>query len=275
MEITIFRGDIYANNWKFKDFRKIIESHHIVQNNSNEFVNDEYDDVYKFSLKFTSEETNELLLILKELKSSLVGNLSNVIEVTNNINRAINYLDDYLKNGANHVYTDSDDQVWDFSTDNADFHSLLEFLNPPDGTDWEVAISIINDTNADTINAYDSIMKGLNEAVEMTEKNDSTNEYIPMTLSEAIEHLEEMLTDSNYDFGCESCKREHEQLLGWLKDLRNAKQFLSFASDDLEHIGTNCCYEDCDKECESCPLISTYGEWRYKKEVDDLLRRIK
>ena len=271
MEITIFRGDIYANNWKFRDFRKIIESHHIVQNNSNEYIDDEHDDVYKFSLKFTNDETNELLLILKELKSSLVGNLSNVIEVTNNINRAINYLGDYLKNGANHVYTDSDDQVWDFSTDNTDFHSLLEFLNPPDGTDWEVAISIVEDMD----NTYDDNAAEPSEAVEMTTNNNSVDEYTPMTLSEAIEHLEEMLTDSNHDFGCESCKREHEQLLGWLKDLQSAKQFLSFAADDLEHIGTNCCYEDCDRECESCPLISTYGEWRYKKEVNDLLRRIK
>lgn len=273
METITFRGDIYADDWKFTDFRKTIESHHTLHGQLGEFIDDKYEDVYKFSLTFFSEDTKNLLWILTDLKSSLVGTLSNIMTVTKNLDRAIEYLNDYLENGANKVLIDSDDTIYDFPSTNSHFLSVLEFLNPTDGSEWEVSISICNDTDKDTIDVYNSIMNGLKEAIEMTKNN--TDEYIPMTLSEAIEHLEEILGDSNHDFGCESCKKEHEQLLGWLKDLQYAKQFLSFASDDLEHIGKNCCYEDCSRECESCPLISTYGEWRYKKEVDDLIRRIK
>ena len=43
-----------------------------------------------------------------------------------------------------------------------------------------------------------------------------------MTLDEAIEHLEDSI--KNKEFSCESCKEEHKQLLGWLKELRNLKE---------------------------------------------------
>ena len=43
-----------------------------------------------------------------------------------------------------------------------------------------------------------------------------------MTLDEAIEHLENSI--KNKEFSCESCKEEHKQLLGWLKELRNLKK---------------------------------------------------
>lgn len=43
-----------------------------------------------------------------------------------------------------------------------------------------------------------------------------------MTLDEAIEHLEDSI--KNKEFSCESCKEEHEQLLEWLKELRNLKE---------------------------------------------------
>ncbi|MEE1073594.1 MAG: hypothetical protein U0L26_14655 [Cellulosilyticum sp.] len=43
-----------------------------------------------------------------------------------------------------------------------------------------------------------------------------------MTLDEAIEHLEDSI--KNKEFSCESCKKEHKQLLEWLKELRNLKE---------------------------------------------------
>lgn len=44
-----------------------------------------------------------------------------------------------------------------------------------------------------------------------------------MSLSEAIEHLEEVLTDSNH-FSCEECRKEHEQLLAWLLELKRYRE---------------------------------------------------
>lgn len=38
-----------------------------------------------------------------------------------------------------------------------------------------------------------------------------------MELNEAITHLEESLADPSHDWGCEECKKEHEQLLEWLQ----------------------------------------------------------
>lgn len=44
-----------------------------------------------------------------------------------------------------------------------------------------------------------------------------------MTLQEAIQHLQETLADNNHEWGCEECKKEHEQLLEWLKELKAYK----------------------------------------------------
>lgn len=44
-----------------------------------------------------------------------------------------------------------------------------------------------------------------------------------MRLEEAIDHLEEMLADENHEWTCEECRQEHEQLLGWLKELKGLR----------------------------------------------------
>ena len=44
-----------------------------------------------------------------------------------------------------------------------------------------------------------------------------------MRLEEAIDHLEEMLADENHEWPCEECREEHEQLLGWLKELNGLR----------------------------------------------------
>lgn len=41
-----------------------------------------------------------------------------------------------------------------------------------------------------------------------------------MTLEEAIKHLEETLSDNNREWDCDECRREHEQLLEWLRELQ-------------------------------------------------------
>lgn len=44
-----------------------------------------------------------------------------------------------------------------------------------------------------------------------------------MTLDEAIEHLEETLTNSDHRWSCAECKSEHEQLLKWLIELKQRR----------------------------------------------------
>lgn len=45
--------------------------------------------------------------------------------------------------------------------------------------------------------------------------------WCQMTLDDAIEHLEERISQP---FDCEECKREHERLLVWLKELRDIRR---------------------------------------------------
>ncbi len=45
-----------------------------------------------------------------------------------------------------------------------------------------------------------------------------------MALEEAIKHLEESLSDPGHDWGCEECKGEHEQLLEWLRELKDLRE---------------------------------------------------
>ena len=48
-----------------------------------------------------------------------------------------------------------------------------------------------------------------------------------MTLQEAIDHLEETLSDPNHEWNCLNCKREHEQLLEWLNELQTYRKIAS------------------------------------------------
>lgn len=44
-----------------------------------------------------------------------------------------------------------------------------------------------------------------------------------MTLDEAIKHAEEKARDAN---ACEACRKDHEQLATWLKELKACKELL-------------------------------------------------
>lgn len=44
-----------------------------------------------------------------------------------------------------------------------------------------------------------------------------------MSLDEAIEHLEETLTNIDHKWSCDECKSEHEQLLEWLIELKQRR----------------------------------------------------
>lgn len=44
-----------------------------------------------------------------------------------------------------------------------------------------------------------------------------------MSLDEAIEHLEETLTNIDHKWSCDECKSKHEQLLEWLIELKQRR----------------------------------------------------
>ena len=46
----------------------------------------------------------------------------------------------------------------------------------------------------------------------------------PLTLDDAIAHLDDTLSDTGHKWSCESCRMEHVQLRAWLAELREIKQ---------------------------------------------------
>ena len=53
-------------------------------------------------------------------------------------------------------------------------------------------------------------------------KDVGTND--PLTLDDAIAHLDDTLSDTGRKWSCESCRMEHVQLRAWLAELREIKQ---------------------------------------------------
>lgn len=46
----------------------------------------------------------------------------------------------------------------------------------------------------------------------------------PLTLDDAIAHLDDTLSDTGHKWSCESCRMKHVQLRAWLTELREIKQ---------------------------------------------------
>ena len=59
-----------------------------------------------------------------------------------------------------------------------------------------------------------------------------------MTIEEAIKHLEDTLADDNHDWGCVECRKEHEQLLSWLKELKDLRESLAIIR-NVERVTKN------------------------------------
>lgn len=74
----------------------------------------------------------------------------------------------------------------------------------------------------------DFFAKDNNVAEAKVEEDDDDDEKDSedheMTLDDAIEHLKDSLSDPEHDWSCDACKHEHEQLLGWLEELKQIKQ---------------------------------------------------
>ena len=74
-----------------------------------------------------------------------------------------------------------------------------------------------------------------------------------MTLNEAIEHLENELSNPDHDWGCSECKEEHKQLLSWLKQLLIAKGLLKDVVKDMDRA-SDFAVQRCDGLCHTCPF---------------------
>lgn len=69
-----------------------------------------------------------------------------------------------------------------------------------------------------------------------------------MTLDQGIQHLEEKLQQDS--FQCEECRKEHVELLEWLKELRESRKVIRVIQEQLLNsnvsplcdgrMGTNC-----------------------------------
>lgn len=68
---------------------------------------------------------------------------------------------------------------------------------------------------------YCSKCGGFFKQATVMERND-LNE--PLTLDDAIAHLDDTLSDTGHKWSCESCRMEHVQLRAWLAELREIKQ---------------------------------------------------
>lgn len=69
------------------------------------------------------------------------------------------------------------------------------------------------------LEALDMAVKALEDAHgKDAEKNE------PLTLDDAIAHLDDTLSDTERKWSCESCRMEHVQLRAWLAELRDIKQ---------------------------------------------------
>ena len=62
---------------------------------------------------------------------------------------------------------------------------------------------------------------GFFKQATVMECNDSNE---PITLDDAIAHLDDTLSDTGRKWSCESCRMEHVQLRAWLAELRDIKQ---------------------------------------------------
>ena len=68
---------------------------------------------------------------------------------------------------------------------------------------------------------YCSKCGGFFKQATVMERND-LNE--PLTLDDAIAHLDDTSSDTGRKWSCESCRMEHVQLRAWLAELRDIKQ---------------------------------------------------
>ena len=108
---------------------------------------------------------------------------------------------------------------------------------------------------------YCSKCGGFFKQATVIERND-LNE--PLTLDDAIAHLDDTLSDTGCKWSCESCRMEHVQLRAWLAELREIKQErnTSLTLDELRKM-------DGEPVWVQSPGVPEYGRWAIVEGVGE------
>lgn len=86
----------------------------------------------------------------------------------------------------------------------------------------------------------------------------------PLTLDDAIAHLDDSLSDTGRKWSCESCRMEHVQLRAWLAELREIKQERNtpLTLDELRQM-------DGEPVWVQSPGVPEYGRWAIVEGVGE------
>ena len=86
----------------------------------------------------------------------------------------------------------------------------------------------------------------------------------PLTLDDAIAHLDDTLSDTRRKWSCESCRMEHVQLRAWLAELREIKQERNtpLTLDELRQM-------DGEPVWVQSPGVPEYGRWAIVEGVGE------
>ena len=86
----------------------------------------------------------------------------------------------------------------------------------------------------------------------------------PLTLDDAIAHLDDTLSDTGRKWSCESCRMEHVQLRAWLAELREIKQERNtpLTLDELRQM-------DGEPVWVQSPGVPEYGRWAIVEGVGE------
>ena len=108
---------------------------------------------------------------------------------------------------------------------------------------------------------YCSKCGGFFKQATVMERND-LNE--PLTLDDAIAHLDDTLSDTGRKWSCESCRMEHVQLRAWLAELREIKQERNtpLTLDELRQM-------DGEPVWVQSPGVPEYGRWAIVEGVGE------
>ena len=86
----------------------------------------------------------------------------------------------------------------------------------------------------------------------------------PLTLDDAIAHLDDTLSDTGRKWSCESCRMEHVQLRAWLAELREIKRERNtpLTIDELRKM-------DGEPVWVQSPGVPEYGRWAIVEGVGE------
>ena len=115
------------------------------------------------------------------------------------------------------------------------------------------------DERKDGLSYYDALGMAISALRQqgVPYKDVGTND--PLTLDDAIAHLDDTLSDTGRKWSCESCRMEHVQLRAWLAELRDIKQKRNapLTLDELRQMDGQPVY---------CVEITGREEWLFRRD---------